>query len=136
MARSNVKINISFLASVISIVFIFLMTIGSLTVVFFWSINKFILLNTYEIKVLVFTLKQALFSSFLACLLAIPIARALIGTSLAPLCFTIWRTKTTKRRARLMRTSHRQTVQSGPLRYLHCRGIKKDNFPTNGTSKV
>ena len=66
MARSNVKINISFLASVISIVFIILMTIGSLTVVFFWSINKFTLLNSYEIKVLVFTLKQALFSSFLA----------------------------------------------------------------------
>ena len=77
MARSNVKINISFLASVISIVFIILMTIGSLTVVFFWSINKFTLLNSYEIKVLIFTLKQALFSSFLACLLAIPIARAI-----------------------------------------------------------
>ena len=77
MARSNVKINISFLASVISIVFIILMTIGSLTVVFFCSINTFTLLNSYEIKVLIFTLKQALFSSFLACLLAIPIARAI-----------------------------------------------------------
>ncbi len=77
MARSNVKINISFLGSVIPIVFIFLMTIGSLTVVFFWSINKSILLNTYEIKVLIFTVKEALISSCLACLLAIPIARSI-----------------------------------------------------------
>ena len=50
MARSNVKINISNFTSIISIVFIVLMTIGSLTVVFFWSINKFTLLNLMRLK--------------------------------------------------------------------------------------
>ena len=77
MAKSNDKINISNFTSIIAIVFILFQTFGSIFVVFFWSRDNFYLLNSYEFKVLYFTLKQALISSLLVCLLAIPISKAI-----------------------------------------------------------
>ena len=77
MAKSNDKINISNFTSIIAIVFILFQTLGSIFVVFFWSRDNFYLLNSYELKVLYFTLKQALISSLLVCLLAIPISKAI-----------------------------------------------------------
>ena len=77
MAKSNDKINISNFTSIIAIVFILFQTLGSIFVVFFWSRDNFYLLNSYEFKVLYFTLKQALISSLLVCLLAIPISKAI-----------------------------------------------------------
>ncbi len=77
MARSNVKINISNSISIISIVLILLLTVGSILVVFFWSSNNFSILNSYELKILYFTFKQAFISSLLACFLSIPIAKAI-----------------------------------------------------------
>ena len=77
MAKSNDKINISNFTSIIVIVFILFQILGSTFVVFFWSRDNFYLLNSYEFKVLYFTLKQALISSLLVCLLAIPISKAI-----------------------------------------------------------
>ena len=77
MVKSNDKINLSNFTSIIAIVFILLQTFGSIIVVFFWSRDNFYVLNSYELKVLFFTLKQALISSILACLLAIPISKAI-----------------------------------------------------------
>ena len=77
MVKSNDKINFSNLTSFIAIVFIIGLTLGSIFVVFIWSRDNFYLLNPYELKVLYFTLKQALISSFLACLLSIPISKSI-----------------------------------------------------------
>ena len=77
MVKSNDKINLSNFTSIIAIVFILLQTFGSIIVVFFWSRDNFYVLNSYELKVLFFTFKQALISSILACLLAIPISKAI-----------------------------------------------------------
>ncbi len=77
MAKSNDKINVSNFTSIIAIGFILFQTLGSIFVVFFWSRDNFYLLNSYEFKVLYFTLKQALISSLLVCILAIPISRAI-----------------------------------------------------------
>ena len=71
------KINLSNLTSFIAIVFIIGLTLGSIFVVFIWSRDNFYLLNPYELKVLYFTLKQALISSVLVCILSIPISKSI-----------------------------------------------------------
>ena len=76
MVKSNDKINTPNITSIIAIVFILAQTFGSILVVFFWSRDNFYILDSYEFKVLYFTLKQALISSILVCLLAIPISKA------------------------------------------------------------
>ena len=53
------------------------MTIGSIIVTFMWSGGKLVILSGYELKVLIFTIKQAIISSIISCCLAIPISRAL-----------------------------------------------------------
>ena len=53
------------------------MTIGSIAVTLVWSGERLVLLSSYELTVLIFTLKQAILSSTLSCCLAIPISRAL-----------------------------------------------------------
>ena len=77
MAKTNDKINILNFTSIIAIVFILFQIFCSIFVVFFWSSDNFYLLNSYEFKVLYFTLKQALISSLLVCFLAIPISKAI-----------------------------------------------------------
>ena len=77
MVKSNDKINLSNLTSFIAIVFIIGLTLGSIFVVFIWSRDNFYLLNSYELKVLYFTLKQALISSVLVCILSIPISKSI-----------------------------------------------------------
>ena len=42
-----------------------------------WSGGGLVLLSSYEINTLTFTIKQAIFSSTISCFLAIPISRAL-----------------------------------------------------------
>ena len=53
------------------------MTIGSIIVTIIWSGGKLVILSGYELKVLIFTIKQAIISSIISCCLAIPISRAL-----------------------------------------------------------
>lgn len=53
------------------------MTIGSMIITLVWSGGGLVLLSSYEINTLTFTIKQAIFSSTISCFLAIPISRAL-----------------------------------------------------------
>ena len=77
MAHHNVKINANNIIFTLSLLFLTFMTIGSIAVTLVWSGERLVLLSSYELTVLIFTLKQAILSSTLSCCLAIPISRAL-----------------------------------------------------------
>ena len=77
MAHSNVKISFDTAVFVLSLIFLVFMTMGSIFVTLAWSGGRPVFLSGYEIKVLIFTLKQATLSSMISCILAIPISRAL-----------------------------------------------------------
>ncbi len=77
MAHRNVKINTNNIIFTLSLLFLTFMTIGAMVFTLMWSGERPVLLSSYELTVLIFTLKQAILSSTLSCFLAIPISRAL-----------------------------------------------------------